>query len=88
MLPYDGVIPQTCLKVVFAAVTALQLHIRSCLLAALQLVCMCTAKARTLMRTSLARGGATSISSITTGFLGSQATAALHLMTWRAVTPV
>lgn len=34
----------------------------------------------TLMRTSLAWGGATSISSITKGFFGSQATAALHLM--------
>lgn len=35
----------------------------------------------TLMRTSLAWGGATSISSITTGCWGSQATTALHLMT-------
>lgn len=40
----------------------------------------------TLMRTSLACGGATSISSITTGLLGSQATAALHLMTLKSVT--
>lgn len=35
----------------------------------------------TLMRTSLAWGGATSISSITRGLLGAQATAALHLIT-------
>lgn len=39
------------------------------------------------MRISLACGGATSISSITRGLLGSHATAALHLMTYRAVTP-
>ena len=38
-------------------------------------------KSLTLMRSSLAWGGATSISSITRGLLGSQATAALHLMT-------
>lgn len=37
------------------------------------------------MRTSLALGGATSISSITKGLLGSQATAALHLMTCSTV---
>lgn len=34
----------------------------------------------TLIRISLVCGGATSISSITKGLLGSQATAALHLM--------
>lgn len=39
------------------------------------------------MRISLASGGATSISSITKGFLVSQATAALHRMTWRAALP-
>ena len=36
----------------------------------------------TLMRTSWALGGATSASSSERGFRGSQATAALHLMTW------
>lgn len=37
----------------------------------------------TLMRTSLAFGGATSTSSIERGFPASQATAALHLMTYK-----
>lgn len=37
------------------------------------------------MRTSLSPGGATSISSITRGLFGSQATAALHLITWREI---
>lgn len=47
----------------------------------------CWSSALTLMRTSLASGGATSISSITKGFLVSQATAALHRMTWKAALP-
>lgn len=39
----------------------------------------------TLMRSSLAWGGATSISSITRGLLGSQATAALHFIVYGMV---
>lgn len=38
------------------------------------------------MRTSWAFGGATSTSSMERGFPGSQATAALHLITWRQST--
>lgn len=47
-------------------------------------VCVWFGLCFTLILTSLAFGGATSTSSMDRGFPGSQATAALHLITWKS----